>query len=218
MSEPETELAARVVAWLSEMGWTVYQEVQMRSHGKRADIVAVLGKVSWVVECKTSLSLDVIQQAIEWDAFANFRSIAIPKVRRSIRETICRFARFNGFGIIESGYDIHEAEPARLNRNPIRNIREAVCEEHKTFSLAGNANCDFYSPFKETIRKVVEYVKANPGSGMKQIVDGIKDHHYASGQSARCAIAKWIQLGRISGIESYQDGNRTKYRQVTQTG
>src|ERR1700677_3488118 len=39
--ETEAQLAATVVDWLKRGGWDVYQEVQLNSGGRRADIIAV---------------------------------------------------------------------------------------------------------------------------------------------------------------------------------
>jgi hypothetical protein len=48
----EAELAEAVVAWLCDMGWTVYKEVLIQKSGKIADIVAVKDSEVWIVESK----------------------------------------------------------------------------------------------------------------------------------------------------------------------
>src|SRR3990167_10050555 len=72
----ETELAKPIIAYLEERGWNVYQEVLIRC--KVADIVATFGKLTWVIECKTSMSLKLLEQIYCWRGRANFLSIAIP--------------------------------------------------------------------------------------------------------------------------------------------
>src|SRR6476646_10663174 len=72
----EAELASGVVQWLTQNGWDVYQEVQFR--GSVADIVAVFGKLVWIIECKQAFTLDVLCQAGEWLPYAHYVSVAVP--------------------------------------------------------------------------------------------------------------------------------------------
>src|SRR3990167_11042364 len=72
----EVQLAKPIIAYLEERGWDVYQEVLI--YGKIADIVATFGKLTWIVEVKTSLSLKLLEQIYAWRGRANFLSIAIP--------------------------------------------------------------------------------------------------------------------------------------------
>ena len=72
----EVDLAKPVISYLEERGWDVYQEVLI--YGKIADIVATFGKLTWIVEVKTSLSLKLLEQIYAWRGKANFISIAIP--------------------------------------------------------------------------------------------------------------------------------------------
>jgi len=72
----EAELAARVVNWLREDGWKVYQEVD--GPGGIADIVAVKGTTTAVVECKLALNLTVLEQAARWIPYSYFSCIAVP--------------------------------------------------------------------------------------------------------------------------------------------
>ncbi len=79
----ESDFAKIVIAWLAEQHWEIYQEVQPRNYGGIADIVAVQSALVWVIECKTSLTLSVMEQASGWRV--HYRSIAVPfgKRRRS---------------------------------------------------------------------------------------------------------------------------------------
>src|SRR3989304_1278839 len=72
----EVDLAKPVISYLEERGWDVYQEVLI--YGKIADIVATFDKLTWIIECKTSLSLKLLEQIYAWRGRANFLSIAIP--------------------------------------------------------------------------------------------------------------------------------------------
>ena len=79
----EVELARPVVAWLRLQRWEVYQEVQMGNGGPVADIVARLGNLYWVVECKTKFGLAVMDQAHGWLGYAHLVSVAVPVLHRS---------------------------------------------------------------------------------------------------------------------------------------
>ena len=69
----ERELAAPVVEWLSAQHFEVYQEVEL--HSRVADIVAVDGKRVWVIECKRTMSLDLLDQANRWRWLATWCSV-----------------------------------------------------------------------------------------------------------------------------------------------
>jgi Holliday junction resolvase len=71
-----------VIDWFTERGWDVYQEVQIQSGYPVADIVAVMGLRVWVVECKTTLTLDLMAQAFHWQRYAHWVSVAVPETKR----------------------------------------------------------------------------------------------------------------------------------------
>ena len=62
----ETVLAEKVIAWLEDYGWDVYQEVQIFPAGEVCDIVAVQNRIVWAIETKTTFCLAVIAQAEKW--------------------------------------------------------------------------------------------------------------------------------------------------------
>lgn len=45
----EVQLGKPIISWLQEMGWEVYQEVQIATYDSVADIVAKQGKLIWVI-------------------------------------------------------------------------------------------------------------------------------------------------------------------------
>ena len=77
----EVKLAEKVIEYLQDLKWEVYQEVTI--HGQIADIVAIQNGLIWIIECKKSLSLDVIAQAEHWTHYANYVSVAVPKTYRN---------------------------------------------------------------------------------------------------------------------------------------
>ena len=75
----EQELASYIVSYLENENWEIFQEVQFRSYGNIADIVAVKDNKLWIIESKTTLSFKVLEQARRWKC--HYRSIAVPSVR-----------------------------------------------------------------------------------------------------------------------------------------
>lgn len=208
MKRVETDVARPVVQWLEELQWDVYQEVMVGQGGARADIVAKQGHLLWVVEVKTTLTFDVVEQAHNWLDRAHYVSIAVPwaKTHRNMAQRICRLF---GIGMLEVGHrgseGVHTRVPAKLgrsrvNRNWAAGLREACSPERKTWGEAGNSRSEFYSPFKGTCRAIVEYLTKNGPSPVKAVMSGIT-HHYATEVSARGCIPRWVQYGRVPGVE-----------------
>lgn len=213
----EQELAADVVAWLSDQGWDVYEEVQAHSMGPRADIVAIRSAIVWVIECKMTFGLGVIAQAHGWVRYANAASVAVPararhpgvyeppQRSRQFAESVCRQ---NGVGVIYVK-PLGPADPwdrgrwgyispafARVRQSPLRN---AVHNEHKRFR-AGNANSEYHTPWRSTCAELVRVVVDEPGLTMKEALTKMAAHHYSSDAVARSSLVKWIRLGSLKGV------------------
>ncbi len=214
--QTEVELAKPLIAWLIDQKWEVYQEVQIASYGAVADIVAVMKPIVWVIECKKSLSLDVMGQAHRWSWKANHTSIAIPNRERESNGAI--FAktvlRNLGIGLLEVsdperyGDPVNERISPRLDRKSKTHwITDCLTDDHKTWAEAGNPDGKRYTPFQKTKRDIINRVRHNPGIGLKELLESM-DHHYASNASARGSISCYIQTGVIEGIEIRRDGNR----------
>lgn len=214
------QLAAAVVAWLENQRFEVYQEVQLRFGCNVADIVATRDGLLWVVETKTTLTLEVIAQAKAWKPYAHRTFIAVPKARtfsagRALAYDVCRS---QGIGALEVSephtYDmdmgIRERVSAAINRRAdAQAIRSLLTGEHKTFAKAGNADGKRWTPFKNTCKQVRDHVTANPGVTLKECVDAI-DHHYASPTSARSSIAAWARAGILEGVHVAREGQALK--------
>jgi hypothetical protein len=210
----EEELAVYVVDYLESMDWDIYQEVQFRTGGKIADIVAVKDDKLWIVESKTTLSFKVLEQAHYWRC--HYRSIAVPKIRnyrdRSLAYDICR--NYLNLGVLEvSSYGITQRVIAPLMENfgdyP-NYLMKQLKEGHKTHARAGSANGGHFTPYRNTMDHVKEFIKNNPGCTLTQILESVGKGHYSSIQSARGAIR--------NALENYEawcfvkwDGRRYKY-------
>jgi hypothetical protein len=207
----ETHLAREVQAWLAAQGWDVYPEVE--GYGGRADLVGVQDGLVWVVECKRTFGLGVIAQADRWLQAAHYVSVAIPVAKHSDSRRLARsVCEERGIGVIEVpdvGRELPECEwGAWANMAPVfhrhahrlaRDLRVKLSVEHKQFA-PGNAVGAYWTPYKATCKQVLQFVCENPGSTIRQVVDGIK-HHYATDNSARATLVRWIGRGIVPGVE-----------------
>jgi hypothetical protein len=207
-----------VITYLRDNQWDVYQEVEV--FGWVADIVAVNGRMVWVIETKRSLTFEVIQQAERWGRYAHYVSIAVPEVRlsagREFAYRVCEkfdvgaMSVSSPLGYPPSGY-VKENVVSRLNRRAMADrIRDRLTDAHRTYAEAGNADGRRWSPFKETCDRVRMAVERQPGITMKELLDGITTH-YASTASAKSSIAYWARQGKIDGVRCELDGRRLRF-------
>jgi len=223
----ETELGSVVVEWLAAQHWDVYQEVQFFGRGGGADIVAVRAGKVWIIETKTSLTFTVLEQARKWPC--HFRSIAVPRSKHTgDRDFAYEIAhRYLSLGILEVGYSemvqdktVFEIKPAPLMRDfhdTAKWMIGQLCEEHKYFSKAGSYGGGYYTPYQKTMRYVRSYIQAYPGCTLKQIMDAIPEHHYASTASARSSIRTALETFEKNWCE-IRKGERGELRYFIKTG
>lgn len=191
-TQSEQAMAATVVAYLQEQGWDVYQEVELR-HG-RADIVATMGRLVWVVECKTTLTLQVMGQADRWPA--HFRSVAVPMPSRGRGEAadmIRKIAVWRQFGILEIGPNgVSTLVPAALcrhNDKDAQKIRSKLRPEHQTMAPAGSAAGGYWTPYGGTMGAVRTFLdrRGSAGATLGEVMAAVP-HHYRSDKIARTTM------------------------------
>jgi hypothetical protein len=213
----EVELARPFVAYLRDMKWEVYQEVSCGRSDKRADIVATQGPLVWVIECKCSMSLALLDQAVHWLPHAHLVSVCTPYIHRSWHNSRAAITLLRHTGIgwtqIQHVGDEHEFRPmveSVLHRTARpRTLVDSLTEQHKTYAEAGNNKGKFWSPFKETAQNVTSYVKANPGCSLKEMMSKISTH-YRSPVSAKSILSNWLRRGVIQGVEYRKEGRGVK--------
>jgi hypothetical protein len=196
---------------------------------RRADIVATRGPVLWVIEVKQSLGFRVLDQALEWRerSSATWVSVAVPtvRVRSDFLEEACRRIGIGLLAVTEPclqharvreriapvtfrprqsrgtcfvrGYWKHDREWANLD----------IVEEYD--AAAGNAESDYWSPYRQTCRNLFTYVKLHPGCLFKEAMDQTS-HHYGSASCARSAMSHWLRQGRVPGISMVKEGGRLR--------
>lgn len=206
----EQDLAARVVRWLADQDFQVYQEVQLLYGGRIADIVGRRGAVLIVVETKLQFGLDVVEQAFRWIGDANYVLVAIPALRRRGGLLLERICRDEGVGVLLANeYRVEEVIAPRLFRRIGDRLRNGLVEAQQTWAAAGNADGKRWSPFQQTARTVAEYVGEHPGCTLRELVTGIR-HHYFTSATARGALRKWIELGKIPGARMERHGRELR--------
>ncbi len=209
MRKPREEaLAARVVAWLEAQHWEVYQEVQRETYGAVADIVGAVGPLRWVVECKTTLSLALLEQAMLWMGRAHFVSVAFPATSSAPRGRAAarRFCDQNGIGMMAVGRSVRVyTRPAMCRRK----VEWCLVEAQKTYAPAGTASGLHWTPFAETRRQLIDLVAQCPGICLNEAMAKVR-HHYASEATARATISHYLRKrpGALKGIECRREGRR----------
>jgi hypothetical protein len=208
----EIELAEKVVIWLKEQGWIIYQEVTYESI---ADVVAIKNDVIWIIECKTSFGLKIINQALNWIGCANFISIAIPYLSSYNQK---RISNYLPIGIIEVKKEsnnnhyinVVKEAPEQEDISELNYFKKRLYEKQKTWAKAGNNQGKRHTAFQDTVEQIYNYLKLNPGSTLKQIITNIH-HHYHKDQTAQCAISQWISKGIIKNIIVHREGKKYLY-------
>ena len=199
----EIDVAKPIVSFLQQSGWEVYKEVMIR--GGAADIIAKSGKLLWAIETKTSLSMEVIGQAYNWRDKCHFCSVGVPRGKHNaFSETILK--KFE-IGCIEVYGEVYNQDrrvtisvDSPFHRKVDCNlVYRSLKEEQKTFSEAGSTSGNVWTPFKETVRNLIDRVRNNPGIEFKDLIR-IISHHYSSYSAARNSLKKWIECGVIKEI------------------
>lgn len=205
MRRAESEIGTLVLQWLVAQGWDCYPEVQTHSGGARADLVAMRGAATMVVECKTVLSLDLLAQAHSWLGHANFVCVATEPARRGIgREYAAQLCRRDGIGLVEVGralptgrWDAWHVTAPRFLRRTTNRLRTALSPHHKDH-VPGNADSSYHTPWRETCLRLRELVRRGPLT----IRDAIArlEHHYGNDCTARSCLRQWVAAGKVAGV------------------
>lgn len=213
----ETDLAAAIVRYLTDLDWDVHQEVG-EAYGPRADIVALRGSLIYVIESKVTLGLSVIAQARHWLDRAHYVSVAVPMRRsantRDERYVAERILKEWGIGCLEASVSTYEWETTRVEEvvaprlhrriamDRATRLKEHLNDGTRTFAAAGNAEGKFWSPFKQTVAEIHRALRdAGCDLTTRELVDRIK-HHYHCDATARNVLPRWLDQGKIPGVEA----------------
>lgn len=205
----EAVMAAQVATWLESQHWEVFQEV---ARGARADLVGRQSGRTWVIEAKLSLSLALLEQAVDWLKDSHFVSVAIPQIaqQRKGSQLFYKICREKGIGIIvvERGNVIRTVASPKLNRSAHRNpraISNFLHEAQKTMAPAGGKGGGYWTPFAQTCSELDRIVADRPGITMKEAMLTLK-HHYSHDQSAKSNLMDLIQKGVLKNTQCRYEG------------
>jgi hypothetical protein len=197
----ETDIGRAVVAWLTDDGWDVYQEVHDGRSGRVVDVVAVRGKLVYAVECKTSFGLAVLAQAHDCIRMgAHLVAVACPQTTRAGTSAFeHRILADYGIGRLFVNPDngcwtrelVHVDCPPRLHRTGSV-ARWHLDPEQRTFCEAGSACGGAWSPWKRTCRNLREIVERRPGIPLAEAMREI-EHHYGTDKAARANMMQWLR-------------------------
>jgi len=223
----EKDIAAAVVEWLEQQGFEVYQEVSTGYASRRADIVAVKDDRKWIIETKTSFSLDLLEQVYQWARHKSAHRVSVAILRRcdhkrrrsEERQIDSVLLRHFGIGLIHCNVyhqtsiklhiDIEEMiEPADIQVDPWFEIKphEGHKECAEAGAKAGSAGGGYWTPFKQTCDNLREYMKQHDGCRIMEAVKGI-EHHYSSDRSAAGNLREMIARGIVQGLKLERKGN-----------
>jgi hypothetical protein len=228
----ESDLFEPVKHWLEEKEYEVFSEVTLKYGRGRADIVARRSPAIAVVELKTTLSLELLEQAYRWKSHAHYIYVAIPRRKKSVPKIITDFFRKEKIGLLEvslfrTGGNIYEMIPARFNRPFLNNIdwSKELLPEHKTFLPGGSAGGGYVTPYKLTINRVKEFLRRrfewnrngwDPEGWVTitQILDECETHYAAPKNS----LAKALIDFENSWCETKKEKGRLYFRYKNELG
>lgn len=167
----------------------------------RADIVAKSDQIIHGIEAKTTLSMTVLEQAIRSRELFHYSSIFVPQTKNigGLASRICKIYGIGIFTYQKHGFIIEPLRP-KLNRKALSKFIK-LSEEQKDYSEAGNNSGRYWSPFKDTCRKLINLVTSMPGQSVPYS-DALKriDHHYSSLGSAKSSLKSWIGTGELKNL------------------
>lgn len=195
----ESELYEPIKTLLTTKGYEVYAEVLPRIRGlydARADVIAFDGDQSIIVEMKTSLSMDLIEQAYRWLPHCNRVYIAIPTRKKGIPSFTRDVLKHLDIGVIEvNDYGrasiTHEARYRYPDHIP--DWSTILLPEHQTWLEGGSSGGGYVTDYSLTIDRVRQYMLTSPEKWWttSDILKGCLTHYSNPKQSLGKALKEF---------------------------
>jgi hypothetical protein len=209
----ESDLYRPVKDALEQLGYEVYAEVEYGSGGKRADVVGYQHPAVCVVEMKTSLTMDLIEQAYKWLPYAHHIYIAIPARKKDVPSFVSKLLHQFGIGIMQvtPRGRVVVTQRAKFNRpRHASKWKKILRPEHQTWLEGGSQGGGYVTPYKLTIERVRQYLSRNPHRWftIREILDHCETH-YASPKNS---LSKALREFEHDWCESKIDDRKLYFR------
>ncbi len=223
MKRTEAEVARAVMDFMTEEGWDCYPEALL-AYGGRADIVGVRPfpfcdrRCVHIIECKTTWSMSLLEQAIDRLAHAHYVTIAAPTEPRGFYVGICRDY---GIGMMRfhrsADLSVNEFErlPPRLVRHkgrapgfgPSRTLG-MLHDDMKRYDPCTTSAHGYSSPWRRTMDAAARFVDEHPGCTINELLDGVETH-YANRNGARQGLLVWLQ--KREDVDARKEGRCIRF-------
>ena len=196
----EVDLFDPVKDWLGEAYNTkVYPEVEYK--GDRADVVATTDDgILTVVELKTSLSIELISQAVNWLDQANYVYVGVPQPAKSFHPYALELLRREGIGLLAVDFNSYYGVTCKRRLDPTPNqtpkggLRSKLSDLHLELDIKGGQSGGGYlTDYKTTIIMVQRYLteQGNKWVTIDDILKNCKTHYANPKQSLVKALREF---------------------------
>ena len=197
----ESDIAKKAMEWLILDGWDVYPEVAPWGAGMpRCDLVGVRklrhATIIWAIECKTSMSIKVIEQAVKWKQHAHYSSVCIPRPARRGNISGITICETMGIGVLffprKIDKDIHERlKPVfhRIISTVILNNLHEDCKRADPSAPSGY----FSTPYQRTLIEAKKYLRGKEWISLKTVMSYISHHYKGNNNRAAQSFKKAIE-------------------------
>jgi hypothetical protein len=212
----ETDLYEPVKIWLEHKGYKVYPEVCHRT--TRADVVGIKDDCTVIVELKTSLSLELISQGVDWIQMgaANEVYVAVPEPQKSILRYTQGLLRREGLGLLLVNPNSYRQVKCSVGILPrkldiSRSIAKSITPFHDEVDIqGGHSGGGYMTGYRATMMGIYRYLSDSPGW---HPLDGIMNAcptHYTG--NARASTAKALKEFESKWCESKVISRKLHFR------
>lgn len=212
----ESDLMEYVRADFEAIGYTTYAEVCWKGGGsKRCDMYARIEDETnplyghtIAFEAKMSFNLKVVEQGEFWSNKANNIYIIVPTTHKNIssRRFMRRICELLGIGVIEVNVNKGTYHMTVKSLNCDKPKMPTLYQEQR-LSISSNSNNQYVTPFKITVKNIVEYMENIDEIYLTQLMSNIK-HHYKSNTSAVNNIRMLVNQNVIPGFYITKKNNK----------
>lgn len=199
----ETDLFEPIKKYFLNRECEVFSEVLGPHGSNRADIVVRQQNLITVVEMKTTLSLDLLEQADRWLPCAHRVYIATPKPKTwHVNGYVEKCLKRDGIGLLQVDFFqdkwyaqepiILERVKPKIHRKIINRWDKLLTEGHKNSIPGGSKGGGYITPYKTTIDSVKRCLRLKKnGASLDDIVKVVDTHYSNPKQGLYQALTKW---------------------------